>query len=172
MYFAPTSRRGLGAALLKYPRQFVGTMAALVRERPSVVFVQSPPSFATWTAALYAAMARAALVIDAHSDAFERGIWTRPRWLNALVMRRAAATIVTGPHWADRVASMGGRAIVIPAVPTPLVVGDPPPMSGFNVAVVTTWASDEPLQQSSTRLACARMRRSRSPDVRAGLMAS
>jgi hypothetical protein len=111
-----------------------------------VVFVQSPPSFATWTAALYAAMARAALVIDAHSDAFERGIWTRPRWLNALVMRRAAATIVTGPHWADRVASTGGRAIVIPAVPTPLVVGDPPPMSGFNVAVVTTWASDEPLQ--------------------------
>jgi len=146
-YFAPTDRRGLGAALLKYPRQFVGTLGALARRRPPVVFVQSPPSFATWTAGLYAAMARAALVIDAHSDAFERGIWTRPGWLNALVMRRAAVTIVTGPHWADRVASMGAEAVVVPAIPTDLPVGDPPPLTGFNVVMVATWAADEPMDE-------------------------
>jgi hypothetical protein len=145
-YVAPTSGRGWRAAPLKYPRQIVSTLTLLIRRRPRVVFVQSPPSFATWTAALFATMGRTALVIDAHSDAFERGIWTRPRWLNALVARRAALTIVTGPHWANVITSMGGRPAVVPAVPTPLTVGAPPPMSGFNVAVVTTWAADEPME--------------------------
>jgi glycosyltransferase involved in cell wall biosynthesis len=145
LYFAPTTRRGMRAAPLKYPRQFVTTLVALVRRRIRVVFVQSPPSFATWTAALYAMLARAALVIDAHSDAFERSVWTRPGPLNALVLRRAGVTIVTGSHWAERVAALGGRAVVVPAVPTRLVVGTPPPLDGFNVAVVATWAIDEPL---------------------------
>lgn len=145
-YFAPTAGRGISAAPLKYTRQFAATMGLLIRTRPSVVFVQSPPSFATWTAAAYAAMARAALVIDAHSDAFERSFWTRPTWLNALVARRAAVTIVTSTHRADTVASMGGRAVVVPAIPTRLVVGEPPPLAGFNVAVVMTWAPDEPLE--------------------------
>jgi glycosyltransferase involved in cell wall biosynthesis len=134
------------AAPLKYPRQFVATMGALVRQRARVVFVQSPPSFATWTAALYAMLARAALVIDMHSDAFERTVWTRPGMLNAIVVRRAGVTIVTAGHWAERVASLGGRPVVIPAVPTRLPVGEPPPMEGFNVAVVATWASDEPVE--------------------------
>jgi glycosyltransferase involved in cell wall biosynthesis len=145
-YVAPTPGRGWRAAPLKYPRQLISTLATLLRRRPRVVFVQSPPSFATWTAALYALIGRAALVIDAHSDAFERGIWTRPRWLNALVARRAAVTIVTGPHWAEVIASMGGRAVIVPAIPTRLSVGEPPPMSGFTVAVVTTWAADEPME--------------------------
>jgi hypothetical protein len=134
------------AALLKYPRQAIATLFALVQRRAAVVFVQSPPSFAVWTAATYAVMARAALVIDVHSDAFERTIWTRPGWLNAAVMRRASVTIVTGGHWADRVTAMGGRAVVVPAIPTQLLVGDPPPLGGFNVAVVMTWATDEPVE--------------------------
>jgi glycosyltransferase involved in cell wall biosynthesis len=144
-YFAPTSRRGLSAAPLKYPRQVAGTLVALARARPRVVFVQSPPSFATWTAALYATLARAALVIDVHSDAFERDIWTRPSWLNRLVFRRAAVTIVTARHWAELVQSMGGRAVVVPAVPTTLEVGEPPALGDFAIVFVATWATDEPL---------------------------
>jgi glycosyltransferase involved in cell wall biosynthesis len=146
LYFAPTTRRGMRAAPLKYPRQAIATLFALVRRRAAVVFVQSPPSFATWIAAAYAVMARAALVIDVHSDAFERTVWTRPGWLNATVMRRASVTIVTGSHWADRVTAIGGRAVVVPAIPTQLLVGDPPPLAGFNVAVVLTWATDEPVE--------------------------
>jgi glycosyltransferase involved in cell wall biosynthesis len=146
LFFAPTSRRGLRAAPLKYPRQAVATLAALVRRRPPVVFVQTPPSFATWTAALYATLFRAALVIDAHSDAFNRGYWTKPAWLNDGVLRRAAVTVVTARHWADRIESIGGRAVVVPAIPTELVVGDPPPLAPFSVAVVTTWAPDEPVE--------------------------
>jgi glycosyltransferase involved in cell wall biosynthesis len=143
-YFAPTARRGLRGALAKYPRQLVSTLAMLARERPRVLFVQSPPSFAAWTAALYTTFARAALVIDAHSDAFQRH-WIKPRWLNAIAARRAAATIVTNGHWAETVEQMGGHAVVIPAVPTHLEVGEAPALEGFNVVVVATWARDEPI---------------------------
>ncbi len=143
-YFAPTSRRGWRGALAKYPRQLFATLVMLARERPRVVFVQSPPSFAAWTTALYTTLARAALVIDAHSDAFQRH-WTRPRWLNALVARRAATTIVTNAHWAEKVAGMGGHAVVIPAVPTVLEVGEAPALDGFSVVFVATWARDEPI---------------------------
>jgi glycosyltransferase involved in cell wall biosynthesis len=157
-FFAPTARRGLRAAPLKYPRQALATLASLVRRRPPTVFVQSPPSFATWVAALYAATFRAALVIDAHSDAFNRGFWMKPAWLNNAVLRRAAVTVVTSRHWAERIEAIGGRAVVVPAIPTRLVVGDPPPLAAFSVAVVMTWAPDEPVEAV---LAAARL----SPDA-------
>lgn len=146
-FLAPTRARGLRAAPLKYPRQFVSTVLALARHRPRVVLVQSPPSMASWTVAVYAAFGGAAFVIDAHSDAFERQLWTRPVWLNRAVVRRAAAAIVTTAHWAKRIEALGGQPLVIPAVPTALEVGAPPPLDeGFNVAVVNTWAPDEPLE--------------------------
>ena len=145
-YIAPTNRRGLLAAPMKYPRQAITTLRALNSARPRVVLVQSPPSFAAWTAWLYAVATRSALVIDPHSDAFERAIWTRPRWLNAIVARRSATVIVTNSHWADLVRSWGANATVVPAIPTTFEIGPPPPLApGFNVAVVNTWAPDEPL---------------------------
>lgn len=145
-YFAPTIGRGLRAAPLKYPRQMIATLRALREARPRVVFVQSPPSFAAWAASLYAAATRSALVIDSHSDAFERAIWTRPNWLNRIVARRAATTLVTNDHWADLVTAWGAHATVVPTIPTSFQIGAPPPLAeGFNVAVVNTWAPDEPL---------------------------
>jgi glycosyltransferase involved in cell wall biosynthesis len=145
-YFAPTRGCGLRAALSKYPPQLVATLKALIRQRPRVLFVQSPPSFAAWTGAFYAAATGAALVVDAHSDAFERQIWTRPRWLTKRVARTAATTIVTNDHWAEVVRSWGGIAMAVPSLPTHLSVGSSPRLGpGFNVAVVNTWAADEPL---------------------------
>jgi hypothetical protein len=122
------------------------TVALLVRNRPRLVFVQSPPSFAAWIIALYCALSRAAFVIDAHSDAFERSRWTRPAWLNRFVARQAVTTIVTNDHWADAVQSWGAAAMNIPAIPTNLTIGEPPPMEpGFNVTVVNSWSPDEPI---------------------------
>ncbi|HEX6654705.1 MAG TPA: glycosyltransferase family 4 protein [Candidatus Limnocylindria bacterium] len=145
-YLAPTRQRGPRAALFKYPWQLVRTAWLLARRRPTLVLVQSPPSFAAWVAAGYTLLRRARFAIDAHSDAFERSVWTRPAGVTRFVARRAAVTIVTNEHWAHIVRGWGGRALVIRSLPTPHPAGDPPPMSGAtNVAVVNTWASDEPL---------------------------
>ncbi len=146
--FVGSNRRGFRRALLNYPAQLIRTIGLLMRRRPRVVFVQSPPSYAAWTVALYGVATGAAFVIDAHSDAFERARWTRPEWLTRFVARRAVLTIVTNEHWAACVRSWGGTAITIPTIPTALVIGKPPPMkAGIKVAVVNTWADDEPLDE-------------------------
>jgi hypothetical protein len=111
-------RPGVLTQPLKYVRHFLVTWKALARRRPRVVFVQSPPTFAVWTVAAYAAVRGGAFVIDFHSDAFHRMRWSRPRWLNNFVARRAAMTLVTDAHWATVLTAAGARVTVLPDVPT------------------------------------------------------
>jgi glycosyltransferase involved in cell wall biosynthesis len=148
-FLADSWEPGLRAAPFKYPRQLLRTYRRLLQDRPRVVFVQSPPSLAVWAVAVYAALRGALFVIDAHSDAFQRGRWTRPRWLNRLVARRAAATLVTDPYWAEMLRGWGAEAVVIPDVPSEYSVGATPSgridTEAFMVAFVNTWADDEPL---------------------------
>ncbi|MDQ2674357.1 MAG: glycosyltransferase, partial [Chloroflexota bacterium] len=150
-YLADEWRPGLAADPLKYPRHLWRTARLLLRRRPRVVFVQSPPSPAVWTVALYCAMTGARFVVDAHSDAFQRDRWLRPHWLNRLASRRAAATLVTDPHWAAWLERRGARAMVIPDIPRIGSDGPPPPApspeSGFQLLVVNTWSVDEPLRE-------------------------
>lgn len=149
-YLADSWRSGVAADPLKYPRLLWRTATLLARRRPRVVFVQSPPTFAVWTVALYAAITGARFVIDAHSDAFQRARWTRPLWLNRVVARRAAATLVTDQHWADRLARDAAPVLVVPDIPQPTNSpdrGPDPPGAGFHVMVVNTWSPDEPLLQ-------------------------
>jgi glycosyltransferase involved in cell wall biosynthesis len=138
--------RGLVSALMRYPRQLVATLAALARARPRGVLVQHPPSPVVWIVALYAIVTRSRFVVDIHSDGFQRARWFRPLWLTRLIARRAAAVLVTDPHWARTVEEWGGTPIVNPDVPTTFA-RDPsyPVGAGFSVAVVNTWAADEPI---------------------------
>lgn len=148
-FMADSWKRGLRAAPLKYPEQLTRTFWRLLRDRPRIVFVQSPPSVAVWAVAAYAALRGASFIVDAHSDAFQRGRWIRPRWLNRMVARRAAATLVTDHYWADILHRWGAKAIVIPDVPTAYSAAATPPeridQKVVTVAFVNTWADDEPL---------------------------
>lgn len=148
-YLADDWRPGVAREPLKYPRLAWRTIRLLARRRPRVVFVQSPPTLAVWAVATYAALTGARFVIDAHSDAFQRARWTRPRWLNRIVARRAAATLVTDPHWAEGLTAAGAVALVVPDIPGTVdhdggardALGP-----GFHLLVVNTWSSDEPLR--------------------------
>lgn len=148
-YLADDWTPGLLSDPIKYPRLALRTIRLLMSRRPRVVFVQTPPTLAVWLVAAYARAAGAAFIIDAHSDAFQRSRWTRPRWLNRLVARRALATLVTDPHWAARLESDGATAMVIPDVPQVAdTATDRDPLGpGFHVLVINTWASDEPLAE-------------------------
>ena len=142
-----TRRRGALAAPIKYPYQALVTMFFLFRRRPRFVLVQNPPSFAALFVALYALVSRAEFIVDAHTDAFTKSYWTRPRWLYRWMGRRAMTTIVTNDHLADEIRSWGADATVIRDIPTAFEdaaydVGD-----GFSVAVVSTFAGDEPLDE-------------------------
>ena len=144
-YVSATARRGIVAAILKYPVQTLMTIALLLRERPRVVLVQSPPTIAPLVVAAYAALTGALFVVDAHSDAMLSPFWTRPRSLQRLLARRALATIVTNEHFADAIRAMGGCALVLQDIPTSFPDGSFGVDGEFNLAVVNTFASDEPL---------------------------
>jgi glycosyltransferase involved in cell wall biosynthesis len=87
-------------------------------------------------------------VIDAHSDAMQSPWWTRPRWLYRALARSAAATIVTNEHFADKIERWGGNALVIRDIPTTYPEdGRYEFVAGTNIAVVSTFAEDEPISE-------------------------
>jgi glycosyltransferase involved in cell wall biosynthesis len=136
------------AAPAKYPRQALATIRLLARVRPRLLFVQSPPSFAPLLAALYARLSGATVIVDAHSDAFQAIHWTRPRWLYRWLARTVACTIVTNDHFARSIGAGGGTALVLRDIPTSFAGGvDHRLGEGFHVAVVSTFAPDEPLEE-------------------------
>jgi glycosyltransferase involved in cell wall biosynthesis len=140
-------RRGALVAPFKYASMLGKTSWLLLKLRPPVVFVQSPPTFAAMTVCAYAAITGARFVVDAHSAAMSP-IWTRPAWLSRLVARRAATTIVTNEHFARRIRGWGGRALVVPDIPTDFGTVRPSPLVGtFNVMVVSSFAPDGPVNE-------------------------
>jgi glycosyltransferase involved in cell wall biosynthesis len=124
----------------------VKTAALLLRRRPRIVFVQSPPTPAVFLVVLYSRLTGGRFVVDAHSDAMLSPFWTRPRWLYRAVARRALATIVTNEHFAGTIRRAGGTALVIRDVPTTYAAdGRVEVEEGFTVLVVSSFAPDEPV---------------------------
>lgn len=141
------TRRGLLVAPLKYSYQTLGTMVLLFRKRPSIVFVQSPPSFAVLFVYFYCALTNSRFVVDAHSDAFTSAYWARPRWLHRYLSCKALTTIVTNEHFQQIINDWGGNAFVLRDIPTTFQAEGSFPLNGvFNVVVVNTFAGDEPLE--------------------------
>lgn len=142
-----TRRRGLLVAPWKYFYQLVKTVVLLIRTRPDLVFVQSPPSFAAAAVAVYASLTGGAYVIDIHSDAMLTPHWNRPKWLHRLVRNHAAANIVTNEAFRDRIEREGGEALIIRDVPTTFEVGPAPTLEdGKHILVVNKFAPDEPVE--------------------------
>jgi glycosyltransferase involved in cell wall biosynthesis len=144
-----TKRRGLLAAPYKYTYQAIHTLRLLFQKRPQVVFVQSPPSYALLFVYIYCVLAGANFVVDAHSDAFQRAIWTRPAWLYRFLARKAVATIVTNEYFAQALQEWGARAMVVRDIPTDFPMDDSfQGLNGrFSVVVISTFAADEPLEE-------------------------
>lgn len=143
-----TTRRGLLAAPIKYSYQAIKTLALLFRRRPEIVFVQSPPSFAVLFVYLYCALTNGRFIVDAHSDALQAPYWTRPQWLYRFLARQAVTTIVTNEHFQQMIQDWGGHAFILRDIPTSFPRAGSYPVQGtFNVTVVNTFASDEPLSE-------------------------
>lgn len=143
-----TLRRGMLVAPWKYTYQAIRTARILMRRRPSLLFVQSPPSFAVLAAWIYGRVSGSRYVIDAHSGAFLSPHWERPRWLRRFLARRALSTVVTNERFAEQIRAWGGTASVLRDIPTIFPAGDALPRDDrFTVMVVSTFAADEPLGQ-------------------------
>ncbi len=143
-----TLKRGFWVAPVKYLTQAIKTLKVLMREKPALVFVQSPPSLAVWVVYFYSIFTGCRYFIDAHSAAFLNPFWTNPKWLNRLAARKALATIVTNEHFQEEIQSWGATALVVRDVPTSFERATPPALDGtFNITVVNSFGPDEPLSE-------------------------
>jgi glycosyltransferase involved in cell wall biosynthesis len=132
----------------RYLRQGWQTWTVLLQERPDIVFVQNPPIFCALLAFFYARRYHAQSVIDSHTAAFTSPKWTWSLGLHRLLSRRAAVTIVHNESQAQTVKRWGCRYCVLG---DPLADDDPtgqdfPLTRGSNVAVISTFGEDEPLE--------------------------
>ncbi|MBN1657737.1 MAG: glycosyltransferase [Anaerolineae bacterium] len=157
VHFVNRGQQGkLWQAPFRYPLQAWDTWRLLRRERPDILFVQNPPIFAAMLAYLYARLHGAEFGIDSHTAAFiaPRWNWALPlhRWLS----RRALVTLVPNQAQGDIVEGWGVPSLVLGFTPGDYPAGEPYPMDGkFNVAVVSTYETDEPLDvvfQAAERL--------------------
>lgn len=133
-------------APLKYALQAFRTWMVLMQERPDAVHVQTPPFICGLVVYLYCRLTGARYVFEYHSAAFGRAWdWALP--IQRFLARNAAANIVTNQHWADVMRSWGAEPLVMFDPFLDLPEGKPFPMSpGFNVAFVSTFADDEPVE--------------------------
>ncbi|HSL47016.1 MAG TPA: glycosyltransferase [Anaerolineales bacterium] len=134
-------------APVRYLSQALQTIWLLFTKRPRIVFVQSPPSFAVFFVYLYCLFTGSRYVVDAHNGVFDIPIWSYPKWLTQRMTRKAIATIVTDEHQQRIVESWGGKAIILRDPITTYPMGEFPLNGSFNLAVVNSFSSDEPLEE-------------------------
>lgn len=134
-------------APFKYVLQSIKTWQVLLRDRPDVIYVTNPPVFAALNVMLYTRVSRAAFIMDTHPPSLysKKWGWTTP--LQRFVSRFALVNVLDQKRYADLFEAWGSPALVLP---NPLDrIEAPAGLNGqgetFDVAVVNTFAEDEPL---------------------------
>ena len=132
----------------RYGQLAARTLGLLARRKPAVLLVQNPSLVLGILTLSLRWLFGYRLVVDAHNEAvvpFENSHgWIRrlSRW----VVRRADLTIVTNPQLAHIVRQQGGRPFVLPDAIPAVPPGTARELGGkFNVALIATFARDEPI---------------------------
>ncbi len=160
MVYRPDYGSQASTILLKYAAQWRTTARILRDERPDVVFVMTPPLFASLPAFLHAWRAGVLVVLDAHSAAFLHPRWRWFQWLQRWLCRRAATTLVHNAHTAERVRAWGANATLVPDVPVIYETVEPfERPAAFTVVAVCSFNYDEPMAEMFAAAALV-------PDVR------
>ena len=131
----------------KYISQSFKTLSLLLKLRPRVIFVMTPPIIACCVIWLYCRIAGARYVIDAHTAAFLLPIWKKTIFLHRFFSRAAATTIVTNTYLEEIVRSWGANVTLVPDVPILLEqYGTTDLGEGHHMVFVSTFTADEPLE--------------------------
>lgn len=143
-----TSRSKSAARYLQLIRS---TFRILRNEKPRVLFVQNPSIVLTAFAVLVRPLFGYRLVVDAHNEAVQPYVHDSRavRIASDLLMRAADLTIVTNRSLAEIVHSNGGDAFVLPDRLPEIDGYNPAELArgSFNIVLIATYATDEPLMQ-------------------------
>ena len=141
-----TPRRRLIRYLLLSGR----TLGLLWQRRPRVLVVQNPSLVLAALAVCMRPFFRYHLIMDAHNAAIAPFV-RRPWWITNLsqwLVHKADLTIVTNRQLASIVSTQRGRPFTLPdRVPVPPPISERGRREGFVVALIATFAADEPIAE-------------------------
>jgi glycosyltransferase involved in cell wall biosynthesis len=136
-------------APLKYIAQALKTWLILFRERPRVVYITNPPVFAPMCVWLYCLLTGNKFIMDTHSPALYMPKWAWSVPLQRFLIKRALMNVTDQLRFKEQFEEWGGKAVILekpPKLPPPNAPKDLVMANGFfDVLVVNTFASDEPL---------------------------
>lgn len=144
-------------ALVRYFKSVVSTLKIIIRRRPQYVFAQNPSVVLASLAVMCSKIFRFTLIIDAHNAGinYDGKYNTIINFLNGIIVKSSAFTIVTNEDIAELVTEQGG---------TPLILPDPLPSLPENCSLsfdispiasidkrltalcITSWGDDEPIE--------------------------
>ncbi len=137
------------SAPYRYALSIILTVIWLVRVRPRLVIVCSPPPFASVLVAIYSRLTHTAFILDAHPGAFGHRdrLWKLFVPLQKVLVSRALITMVTEPSLGATVHQWGGRSLIFHEVPPPRQPARPSGSASLRPKVVftTIFDPDEPL---------------------------
>ncbi len=134
--------------LLKYLLQTISSFILLLRERPDVVFVMSPPIIACFPALIYCKLSGKQYGIDSHTGAFLNPRWKRTMFLHKFFSKHAVTTIVTNTHLENILKEWSVPSFLMQDVRIKQNNIDVPKFSErFNITLVNSFATDEPLDR-------------------------
>lgn len=156
-----TLSRELGARLFQFDLQvnpfarylisIFKTFSILIKERPSLIFVQNPSLVLSFLATSYGRVFNIPIVVDTHNAGIFplKGYkwWTHKVVL--YILKKSSITIVTNENLKNYVELNGGRAFVLPdPIPDFSCKIDKVALKGkYNVLFICTFAMDEPYME-------------------------
>jgi len=130
----------------KYLFQAAKTWKILMKEKPDVVFVMSPPVFACVPVYIYCKFFKKIYLIDAHTGALLNPMWKPVMFLQKFFSKKAIVTIVTNKYLENIIKGWGGNTFIITDVPIKFPNVKPKRIKGFNITFINTFADNEPLE--------------------------
>lgn len=136
-------------APFKYPIQWMQTWQLLYRDRPKFIYVTNPPVFAALCVYVFCLMTGSKFVMDTHPPSLYSHKWGWSLPLQWWLSKRTAMNVTDQERFRHMFEGWGAKCLVLEKPPkdAPFEKLTKTPDSGkFDIAVVNTFAEDEPLQ--------------------------
>jgi glycosyltransferase involved in cell wall biosynthesis len=150
LYLAPNILRKKTYAPIRYFYLLFWTITALIKSKPGVIFVSTPPTFCPIIVFAYAKFFNCAYVVDASHTA-TMAYWRKVPfgfWFNKLVMNQSLATLVHNECIKKLTDKQGIDSIVLETkVPELQVTNEKTIADNFTVLAPCSFDADEPIDE-------------------------
>lgn len=136
--------------VFKYLFQSIKSFKIILKEKPDIIFIMSPPIFAFFPPWLYCKIFRKkGYISDSHSATFRQKKWKVLSPLQKFFFKDAISNIVTNSEHANIVRAWGADYTVIGDIPIRYVNMKiyEKMRSGFNITLVNSFSDREPVEK-------------------------